>query len=55
MLACDFLHAGEELRKIDNAGAQWVHIDVAPRENFANILNAIDHFVYLENRKKTEE
>ena len=28
MLACDFLQAGEELRKIDNAGAQWVHIDV---------------------------
>jgi hypothetical protein len=31
------------------------YIDVAPRENFANILNAIDHFVYFENRKKTEE
>lgn len=28
MLACDFLQAGEELRKIDKAGAQWVHIDV---------------------------
>lgn len=31
------------------------YIDVAPRENFANILNAIDHFVYFENRKKKEE
>lgn len=28
MLACDFLKAGEELHKIDKAGAQWVHIDV---------------------------
>ena len=28
MLACDYLHAGEETRKIDLAGAQWVHIDV---------------------------
>lgn len=28
MLACDFLQAGEELHKIDKAGAQWVHIDV---------------------------
>lgn len=29
------------------------YIDVAPRENFANILDAIDSFVYFENRKKT--
>lgn len=28
LLACDFLHAGEEIQKIDKAGAQWVHIDV---------------------------
>lgn len=28
------------------------YIDVAPRENFANILDSIDHFVYFENRKK---
>ena len=28
MLACDFLQAGEELHKIDKAGAQWVHLDV---------------------------
>lgn len=28
LLACDFLHAGEEIQKIDQAGAQWVHIDV---------------------------
>ncbi len=28
------------------------YIDVAPRENFANILDAIDRFVYFENRKK---
>ena len=27
MLACDFLQAGEELHKIDKAGAQWVHLD----------------------------
>lgn len=32
------------------------YIDVAPRENFADILNAIDNFVYFENRKrKTDE
>ncbi len=28
MLSCDFLHAGEDLLKIDTAGAQWVHVDV---------------------------
>lgn len=31
------------------------YIDVAPRENFANILDAIDSFVYFENRKKQDE
>ncbi len=30
------------------------YIDVAPREDFANILDAIDSFVYFENRKKNE-
>lgn len=30
------------------------YIDEAPRENFANILNAIDRFVYFENRRKEE-
>lgn len=28
LLACDFLHAQEEIQKIDKAGAEWVHIDV---------------------------
>ena len=28
------------------------YIDVAPRENFKDILDAIDRFVYFENRKK---
>ncbi|MBQ8816868.1 MAG: ribulose-phosphate 3-epimerase [Lachnospiraceae bacterium] len=28
MLSCNFLQAGEDLKKIDKAGAQWVHIDV---------------------------
>lgn len=27
------------------------YIDLAPRENFADILNAIDQFIYFENRK----
>lgn len=31
------------------------YIDCAPRENFANILDAIDKFVYFENRKKSED
>lgn len=31
------------------------YIDVAPRENFANILDAIDNFVYFENRKRSED
>ncbi len=31
------------------------YIDVAPRENFANILDAIDRFVYFENRRKDKE
>ena len=30
------------------------YIDVAPRENFKDILDAIDAFVYFENRKKDE-
>lgn len=30
------------------------YIDTAPRENFANILNAIDRFVYFENRRKED-
>ncbi len=28
LLACDFLHAADDIQKIDSAGAQWVHIDV---------------------------
>lgn len=28
------------------------YIDIAPRENFADIFEAIDRFVYFENRKK---
>jgi hypothetical protein len=28
------------------------YIDVAPRETFANILDAIDRFVYFESRRK---
>ena len=28
------------------------YIEVAPRENFADILDAIDRFVYFQNRKK---
>ena len=31
------------------------YIDVAPREAFADILDAIDGFVYFENRKKSED
>lgn len=31
------------------------YIDVAPRQNFANILDAIDRFVYFENRRKENE
>ena len=30
------------------------YIDTAPRENFADILEAIDRFVYFENRRKEE-
>ena len=28
MLSCDFLQAGADLKKIDEAGAQWVHADI---------------------------
>lgn len=28
MLSCNFLQAGEDLKKIDEAGAQWVHADI---------------------------
>lgn len=31
------------------------YIDEAPREVFADILDAIDHFVYFENRKKEKD
>ena len=30
------------------------YIDIAPRDNFKDILDAIDGFVFFENRKKTE-
>ena len=28
------------------------YIDIAPREDFRDILDAIDRFVYFDNRKK---
>jgi precorrin-4 methylase len=31
------------------------YIDEAPREVFADILDAIDDFVYFENRKREKE
>lgn len=31
------------------------YIDSAPRENFSDILNAIDSFVYFENRRKSDD
>ena len=31
------------------------YIDAAPREDFADILDSIDRFIYFESRKKTEE
>lgn len=31
------------------------YIDEAPRENFKDILDAIDSFIYFENRKRKEE
>ena len=30
------------------------YVDAAPKEVFADILNAIDRFVYFENRKKED-
>ncbi len=30
------------------------YIDIAPRENFEDIFEAIDKFVYFENRKKED-
>ena len=30
------------------------YIDLAPREDFADILDAIDHFIYFKSRKKGE-
>ena len=31
------------------------YIDIAPRETFADILDAIDQFVYFENRKQNRD
>lgn len=31
------------------------YIDLAPREDFADILDAIEHFIYFESRKNTTE
>lgn len=31
------------------------YIDVAPREDFADILDSIDRFIYFESRKKSED
>ena len=30
------------------------YIEIAPREEFKDILDAIDHFIYFENRRKTQ-
>lgn len=30
------------------------YIDLAPREDFADILDAIDRFIYFKSRKKGE-
>ena len=30
------------------------YIDLAPREEFADILDFINHFIYFENRRKEE-
>ena len=29
------------------------YVELAPREEFADILDAIDRFIYFENRKKS--
>ena len=31
------------------------YIDLAPREDFSDILDAIDHFIYFESRKREME
>lgn len=31
------------------------YVELAPREEFEDILDAVDRFIYFENRKKTEE
>ena len=28
------------------------YIDLAPREDFRDILDAVDHFIYFDSRKK---